>query len=220
MLEQYVDGLGLVSPKNYWRIIKPTFDLAVRRGWVQHNPCDDIYHKRVSKAPVEVFEIEEVKKLISIASPQWRKDVIEIAFRTGMRPGEIFALKWDSINFLKKRIIVKTNCCYAPEQGIVIGSPKTPASIRCIDLDDCSVEILQRIFRTSCSDFVFGKDDGGPRFSSTLGMAKLCDKANIRRRKLKHMRSTHISLLIEEHVDLPEIQSRIGHASPATLLRY
>lgn len=167
---------------------------------------------------MQVYTVDEVRKLIEVASPQWRKDVIEFAFRTGMRTNEIFALKWDAVDLKNKRIIIQASCSYSPEYGVVESPPKTASSIRCIDIDTRCVDILQHT--PHISKYVFARDNGEPRHGTTVQMFRLCDKAGIARRGLRHMRTTHISLLVSEGISLPEIQCRVGHRSPDTLLRY
>lgn len=218
MLEVYIDSKSLADQRNYRKVIKPTMEMARRRGWIQYNPCDDLSIQRRRKTPIQVYTVDEVRKLIAAANSQWKKDVIEFAFRTGMRPGEIFALQWNAVDFRSRRIIVQASCAYAPEQGVVTGAPKTDASIRCIDIDHACLEILRHT--PHISDFVFSRKNGEPRHCTTMQMYKLCDKAGIPRRDLRQMRSTHISILIENGIGLPEIQRRVGHAYPETLLRY
>ena len=202
ILEDYIDHLHLVSTKNYQQVIKPALDMATRRGLIRYNPCDDLV----------------VRKLIAAAPVQWQKDVIELSFRTGMRAGEIFALQWSDVDLSRSSITVRGSCVYAPEHGVQRDIPKTACSIRSIDIDSHCVAILRRTPHTS--DYVFGRSNGDPRDSRTIHMGKICDKAGIPRRSLRHMRSTHISLLVARGVSLPEIQRRVGHASPETLLRY
>ena len=218
ILEDYIDNLHLVSTKNYHQIIQPTMDMARRHGLIPYNPCDDLCVRRRQRVPVKVYTTDEVRRLIAAATPQWKKDVIELAFRTGMRSGEIFALRWDDIDFDHGSITVQASCIYTPQQGVQRETPKTACATRCIDIDHHCVEILRKIPRVSA--YVFAGTNGEPRYSATLEMSKICDKAGIPRRNLRHMRSTHISLLVTQGVPLTEIQQRVGHASPESLLRF
>ena len=63
----------------------------------------------------------------------WVRDAIVIAFYTGLREGEIFALKWSDIDLNSGFIMVQNAISKACSTTIIKG-PKTPAGVRRVDI--------------------------------------------------------------------------------------
>lgn len=86
------NGLSENTMINYSKPIRQSLEYAVKKGYIAKSPYADIVIPRTEKDEINPFTEEEVKKLLSVDMPIWFKDAVQIAFRTGMRKGEIFAL--------------------------------------------------------------------------------------------------------------------------------
>lgn len=79
------------------------------------------------------------------------------AIFTGMRQGELFALTWDSINWITKKITIDKNYTHG-----TLGTPKT-GKIRVIDMSDELAKVL-REWRIACpvseNKLVFPNNEG------------------------------------------------------------
>jgi integrase len=155
---------------------------------------------------------------------------------TGMRVGEMCALKWKDIDFDEGSVsITKTYfnpTCNAKKYKLT--TPKTKASKRKISIEEIVIEELkkhkakQNIIlmknRDSYHDkgFIFAKettDLGYPEHINTIGrhMHSLLKKAKLNTSLTPHsLRHTHTSLLAEAGVSLPEIMERLGHRDAKT----
>ena len=91
-----------------------SFALAwlVKKNIVESNPATNITYRNIPKRErkKDIFEPKEVEELIKVARPKWMGDVILLAYRTGMRRGEIFGLRWDNVNFNKKKLVRLRKC--------------------------------------------------------------------------------------------------------------
>ncbi|GIO84598.1 site-specific integrase [Paenibacillus faecis] len=158
---------------------------------------------------------------------------------SGMRSGELCALKWTDVNFITNQIRI-TKTLYNENNNMVeykLVPPKTKGSIRSVDIDESVMKLLmdykeqqQKIMAESKklnpefhdANFVFCRDNGYPFIQKTIlnRMERLLKKTSIKKEATPHIfRHTHISMLAEAGVDLKTIMKRVGHDDPETTLR-
>ena len=192
--------------------LKQIFDMAVAEGYLRRNPAVLLFTPReCRRAATRVMTVEDVRQLFSVLDVRERL-IARLALLAGMRPGEIFGLKW-----------ARMEADYADIQQRVyrgdIDSPKSVRSVRHAALSDgllISIDDWRAVsLDTSADAWVF------PSEKLTTPVAK----DNCWRRgflsKLKPiglawanfqvMRRTHSSLLKELDVD-PHIRAeQMGH---------
>lgn len=156
---------------------------------------------------------------------------------TGMRVGELCALKWSDIDFEEQTISI-TKTYYNPKNVIseyVLLTPKTKTSKRVIDVDRLVLDELEALrtqqkavhmrYRKTYHDkgFVFaqmGEQNAGyPAYPKLVGirMARLVKIAELNSNFTPHsLRHTHTSLLAEADVSLEQIMHRLGHSDDDT----
>lgn len=157
---------------------------------------------------------------------------------TGIRAGELCALKWADIDFTEQTIKI-TRTYYNPGNNIQnyeLQTPKTKASRRVIDVTERVIKELsahrakQNQFkmlnrdRWHDEDFVFcvPRYPGYPMYVKLIGtrMARLLKLAGLSHELTPHsLRHTHTSLLAEAGAGLEEIMQRLGHTSDDTTRR-
>ncbi|MEM5014072.1 tyrosine-type recombinase/integrase [Niallia taxi] len=155
---------------------------------------------------------------------------------TGIRAGELCALKWSDIDFEEGSIKI-TKTYYNPKNNIKnyqLLTPKTKTARRTIDINQTVIEVLEELrslqkkvkmrYRDTYhdEDFVFAKLDnypGYPEFIKTIEnrMRRLLKIAGLNTNLTPHsLRHTHTSLLAEAGVSLPQIMERLGHKDEDT----
>jgi len=155
---------------------------------------------------------------------------------TGMRGGEVCALKWKDIDFEEGTVSI-TKTYYNPTNNVkqyTLLPPKTKTSKRKISVDAVVLEELkkhkprQNIVRMENrdiyydKDFIFTKESGYlgyPEIIKTIEnrMHRILKLAKLNERLTPHsLRHTHTSLLAEAGVSLPEIMERLGHKDDET----
>ncbi|WP_046179233.1 site-specific integrase [Domibacillus tundrae] len=154
---------------------------------------------------------------------------------SGMRIGEMLALKWADVDFEENTIkISKTiffhNC---NTKNFKLLPPKTKSSKRMLRMDDGVMSLLKKHkaaqnehrlrYREYYEDmnFVFAREDGYPMMTWLVSnrLRRLLKKSNIHKQITPHgFRHTHTSLLIEAGVGVKEIQQRLGHSDYKTTM--
>ena len=243
------EGYSVDTVNNVYVTGRMILKNALQKGLVRELPIinkpkkkktiDDLLNERVEE---NYLEKSELKCLLDTA--QKHGTLIDYVIfltlaYTGVRIGELIALKWEDIDFEKKTIHVwKT--LFREKNTMTefeLTPPKTRKSIRLIPIGDKLIEALQELLvqqmelRRSQAmvideGFVFVKMSGdycgypknrrliGARMKNYLRLAGITK--NITLHKLRH---THVSLLAEAGVDLPTIQERVGHEDSKTTLK-
>lgn len=120
----------------YFSALNGLLNLAVKQGILEKNVLFMPKVSMLKEAQKCPFSLDEVELLLKNSTGSLNT-YLYIAFFTGMRLGEIFALTWGDIDFEKKEISVTKTLDFITKK---IGSPKTASSYRVIDL----LEILAK----------------------------------------------------------------------------
>lgn len=135
--------------------INAIFETAIKNELIVRNPAKSIIPKS-NKAPreVRVYTREEAKKLFEFARNHKDGAPIITILKTGLRRGEMCALKWSDIDFKNNIIKVRHSLTMVHGTG-KLDTPKTKSSIREIPFDNELKSILLQIPRDIHNSFVF-----------------------------------------------------------------
>lgn len=210
------------------------FDYALRLQIININPTK-IIRKPTQKKTIKedkdlnFYDKEELKQFLS-AAESGRNFRAYVFFRllafTGIRKGEALALKWTDIDFNIKTLNIN-KAVSRKDTGLYIQTPKTPASIRRISLDDKTIELLKDFKKIDSSEnLIFHNEDGGILSSAKprkwlLVIQDSVDEANSKKMKrisTHGFRHTHASLLFEAGASIKDVQYRLGHSDIQTTM--
>lgn len=118
---------------------------AVKNGLVLKNPVAlaALPRKRKGKE-IRVMKLEEQKIFLQYAKPSHYYTLYVVALNTGMRLGELRALKWENVDFENDVIHVRQTMNYFPGKGTMLDTPKTESSVRDIPMLDEVSQILKQ----------------------------------------------------------------------------
>lgn len=225
-IQGFMNGIREENTKetlvSYKKILKQIFDYSEEVGEIECNPISKIkIPKCKNSREIKVLTLGELEKLMKLDIPQYKKDMIQLGFRTGMRIGEVLALRWEDINFEEKYLIVNRTLSVYNGGKPYINAPKTQTSYRAIDLDSVMLEVLKRRREEQVprSGFVFVKKNGKIYSRQAVGFRNLCIQAGIPPRGFHSLRHTHISYILSHKINPDVAQKRVGHASLDITLR-
>jgi integrase len=144
------------------------------------------------------------------------------AAETGMRQGELRALKWRDVDFDKGTIQVRRSM-----SGNEISDPKSRRS-RTVHMDPASFT-AQRLSEMSIRDRFTGKNDfvfcglGGDvldRRALSRRFEQAQEAAGVEYRNFHMLRHTHLSILMAQGFDSRTVQELAGHSDLRTTERY
>lgn len=92
-------GLAPRSIKYVITNLNQILNYAISNDIIIKNPTRSVILPRQEKFQHEVYSLDEVKKLIHCSKGTKLEEIIAIEVFTGLRRGEVLALKWEDINF-------------------------------------------------------------------------------------------------------------------------
>ncbi len=130
------------------RLLHRVFKDAVKWKLMSYNICDDVNPPKPTKYQAQVLSPEQAKKLLEVAKGSRLEALLTLELLTGMRRGELLALRWADINFEEAHLLVNHTVNRIgkrfAEQGIVENDPKTETSRRKILLPPFAIEVLRQ----------------------------------------------------------------------------
>ncbi|KKC45854.1 integrase [Paenibacillus sp. D9] len=208
--------------------------IPVRRRTVEEIESNPIEEKYLERAELNTLLDAAVKHGLELD-----QEILFLMAFSGMRMGEVLALKWSDINFDTGFVRV-TKTLYSETNNMRVYEllpPKTNASIREFDVDakilamlkahkkrQAAVKLATRHLIEDYHDenFVFRHDNGYPWAPKQLAnrLERLVRKAGIAKKATSHIfRHTHVSMLSEAEIPLSTIMQRVGHDDPDTTLK-
>jgi integrase len=192
--------------------LKQIFDMAVVEGYLQKNPAALLFTPReCRRAVARVMTVEEVRLLLSVLEVRERL-IARLALLAGMRPGEVFGLKWERMEAdyadIRQRV-------YRGD----VDSPKSIRSMRHAALSDgllVSVDEWRAVsLDTSADAWVFPSE----KLTTPLAKDNCWRRGFLPRLKpvglgwanFQVMRRTHSSMLKELDVDPHVRAEQMGH---------
>lgn len=221
------NGYSKTAINNYCKILVMCFDYACQNKFMLENTAKSACIPKVPRhGEIFPFSVEEIMKLLDLDYLQWVKDGIVIAFHTGMRRGEIYALKWTDIDFDQQFIMVQRAQSQVGSK-VVLRTTKTACGIRRIDIDRYLVSYLQDMRVRSTSEFVFAPVEEGGKYAFRVPwnlawhIKQMCMMAGIPPRNFHTFRHTHATVLLAHGVHPKIVQERLGHSDiQITIMTY
>ena len=231
-------GRGGLSPqtvKNHHRLLHRALVLAVKWRLIAENPADGASPPTPARKETNILDGLGMARLLEAAQGTRLYIPILIATTTGMRRGEILALRWEDLNFKTGLLKVRRSLGQTKE-GLFIKEPKTPSGYRPVLLPSFVVDALRRhkaeqaklrlLLGPDYQDkegLICVKEDGSQYPPNRLtrnfeDFVKRLDLPHIRFHDLRHSLAT---LLADENVNVKATSERLGHSDVAfTLQRY
>jgi integrase len=147
-------------------------------------------------------------------------DLVFLALHTGMRRGELLALRWQEVDLDGGEIVVKRTMNKTKE-GIEIKPPKGRES-RDIPLDIEAVAHLQALRAHNPHELVFCYEDGKPLDPSTVShiFTRLAQRNGIPEAHFHTQRHSYATIALDVGVPIETVQELLGHKDISTTRIY
>lgn len=129
-----VEGARLSSDCEAWATIHLALKNAVRWGYVSRNVCDLVEPPRIVSREAIPLTLDQAHILLESVREHRLEMLLTMAVVTGMRRGELLALRWSNIDFERRTLLVLHTVDYIPKYGYVKTEPKTAAGKRLVSL--------------------------------------------------------------------------------------
>ena len=210
MIQQYINSksatLSVKTIKEHLQLLNMIFQAAVEDGQMLKNPCASKRLQVVGKSSVKVdaYTEAEYKQLESMipVMPDTAKLLLAMSLYTGMRQGEMFALRWENVDLNKDVIHVIASAEWPSQNQAIIKTPKTDNGYRDIPIIPQLADVLKGYVR----------EDG-----YVLRGAKQTDDVPMTRQGVKRLNDRINTIASRNNVHVKFLSHRARH-SVATIL--
>lgn len=228
-------GQSSKTIRNHHAIISSALHQAVRWEWVRENVAEKAKPPRVVQRRVTAPSVEAVRSVIEAAEERDPRlaPLLMLAALTGMRRGELCALRWTDVDLERRELEVSRSVVVVPG-GLAEKGTKTDRSRR-VALDEVGVALLI-LHRAKVDDWarqaevvvaenahVFSPlvDSSTPfRPDNVTGFfIRVRDSLELNEVRLHDLRHFTATQLIGAGVDVRTVAGRLGHSDPSLTLR-
>lgn len=206
------EPLSSKTVKNIFHNLDAAMKKAVDLDMIRKNPCHGVTLPKCQKYQGQVYDEEDIKKLLSTCKGTEMEIPITLAVTLGLRRGELLALKWSHIDFDNLTITIKENMVEVnksvSENRIITKDPKSQSGNRTIKITEMLADLLKK-HKAEClknrlsmgseynsGDYVVCRNDGSPYLPNTLSRKfhKLLLKNNLKMIRFHDLRHPYVKL--------------------------
>lgn len=226
------EGLSASTVGVFHDVLHKALDTAMKWGLVPRNVADLVSPPHAAGYEIKPLTAEQAHQLLVVARGHRLEALFTLALATGMRRGELLALKWQDINFttgtLQIRRILSRIPSKLPGKGYVESEPKTQKSRRNIVVASFALEALKRHYQQQLEvkrkagdawqdhDYVFCTSIGthlNPSKDVLDQLKALLKKAGLPEIRFHDLRHSAATLLLSEGVHPKVVQELLGHSN-------
>jgi integrase len=211
---------------NLHLVLTQAFSQGVRWGVMASNPAAGAQPPRPRRAELVVVDEALAATLLELSLGTRFEAPVALAIATGMRRGEILALRWSDV--APDLVLAHVRRSVQPTAaGLVFEQPKTKKSRRAVVLPAFLAPYLRRQRADQerrrralegawvHSDLVIDGGDGRPLNPGTLssGWASFVRKKGLPAVRFHDLRHAHATLMLSKGVHPKIVSERLGHAS-------
>lgn len=207
------EGLAPKTINNYLSVLHKM--LTVARGWGEIGAVPHMEWLEAADPDFDFLDFDEAKKLVDDAETDWRC-IITFGLRTGLRMGELLALRWQDIDLNKGILTVRRSVSRK-----VVGTPKNGRT-RDIPLSDQTVSILKHHRTQVKGVLVFPDSHGEMRTKEQCKwpLWRQCKRAELRRIGWHVLRHSFASHLVMRGATIIAVKELLGHSDIKMTMRY
>ncbi len=215
-----------------FRVLSSMLQDAVQWQIISNNPCGRVKPPTIKHHKYNLPSEADIRKMLVYLTdePIKYRMIILLALDSGLRLGEIMALRWDDIDFKTSILKVEKSNQVLGGKGIFTKVPKNQSSVRSLALSSSVMDLLRKysvwqkkqklILANEWIDegWIFTKWNGKAMYPTTPSQwfSKF-----LKRKQLPHMpfhalRHLSATLLISLGIPLKNVSSRLGHADIRT----
>lgn len=139
-------GLSKRTVQNHHRILsKALSDAIIPYRLLENNPCRDVKAPSPKKTEINPFSDKEIKLMLDSINEFHLYSIVFLDLYTGMRRGELAALKFNDINFSNQEIYIQRSVQEIRGEGLNYKETKNDSSKRNIYIDDDTMKVINKL---------------------------------------------------------------------------
>ena len=228
MEEKLGNGLSARYVSDIMVVLKSIFRYAAREYHI-NNVIDGTIMPKKIKPEITIMSKDEQKRLATYISHNNNTSTLGVALSlyTGMRIGEICALRWENIDTEKRVLTVRNTIqriqCFegGSKTKVIIAEPKSLSSRREIPIPDCIIPMLRELKGKNSAFVLSGTEKPIEPRTMQYRFKRILKNAGIRAYNFHVCRHCFATGAVELGFDIKTLSEILGHSSvQITLDRY
>jgi integrase len=201
---------------------------ALRWGTIATNPAAAIRPPRAPRAALHVPDADTCAAILERVRGRDIEGPVVMALGTGMRLGEILAVRWKDVDFDRKVLRVTATLSYTGGE-FTFPQPKTSRARRSVDLPEFVVAFLRRQRKAQAEQMMRVRDvweDHGVVLTDPIGrplapwtvsadFRRITHELDLPRTRYHDLRHAHATQLLGAGVHPKAVSERLGHSTVA-----
>ena len=225
-------GLSSQTVRKVHAVVHRALHQATRWNLVVRNVADLVIPPRLQRHEMSTLNEAQARALLEAAAGDRLEALYVLAMTTGMRRGELLALRWEDVNLDDGSLSIRGSL-HRSREGFTIAEPKTAGSRRHVALGRLAVDALRRHrvhqaeerllhgSRWENQDLVFANELGRPIEATNLirrSFAPMLARAGLPRIRFHDLRHSAATLLLGQGIHPKIVSERLGHSRVGTTL--
>lgn len=225
-------GLSAQTVLHCHRVLRGALGRAVKWQLLARNPTDPVEAPRPERREMRALMPAEIQTLLDAAASTDLYHVVFVALGTGLRLGELMALRWRAVDLEHGMVQVVRSLQYVAGKGLTFTQTKTHRSHRGVSLSRETVAVLGDLRRKQVegrlalgpayqdNDLVFADPAGAPMppYKVSHRFHDLAMRAGLTPLRFHDLRHSHATLLLRAGAHVKLVSQRLGHAGVAITL--
>jgi integrase len=224
--------VGIPTIRKTHKLLRSALGTAVEVGMIGRNPVSYAHPPREPELEIRILDETQISQfLASISGHKWEA-LFFLAITTGMRRGELLALRWENMDWIKRTIRIEQQLSHTSNAGTIFQPLKTKSSRRTIALGEKTILVLrahyesQRIQRLAKGSkwidygLIFTNAKGGPICASYLirVFQRLLEASGLPKVRFHSIRHSAATVMLRNGVQISVVSRRLGHSKISTTL--
>lgn len=222
-----------LAPRTVWHlraVLRTALADAVRSGELVRNPASLARPPKADSYHVEPMTPDQARAILAAVAGTDIEAPVSLALWTGLRQGEVLALRWEDVDLAARRLTVRSTL-QRRDRAWFIEETKTEKSKRTVPLPAPAVDVLAthrerqrerrlaaRRWAITFGDLVFTDAAGNPVMGTTLThqFRDTLQGAGLRSVRFHDLRHGAATLMLAAGIDLKVVSELLGHSTIAT----
>ena len=210
-------GLSTTTVHSVHLMLHCALERAVKERLIPRNPCEDCIVPKPRKLDMKILPPEHMKAYLEAAERRGLLPMFYLELVSGLRKGELVALRWDDLNIQQRTISVSKQYVRNPDGSLELTRPKTENSVRLVSIPQAAVDLLiQEHTLHPDSPYLFPSPLTGEMYhpDSVVNFhKKILRDAGLGHLRFHDLRHTFATTALQNGVDVKTVSGMLGHYS-------
>ncbi len=217
------EGLSSTTARSVHLMLHAAMDRAVKERLILRNPTEDCIAPKIRKVEMKILKAEDIGAYLAAAKKHNALPMFYLELVSGLRKGELVALRWDDLDVKNRTISVSKQYVRNPNGEVTLSRPKTETSIRQVSIPQEAVDLLiQEHAKHQNNPYMFPSGSTGEMYypDSVVKLHKTILKdAGLPYVRFHDLRHTFATMALQNGVDVKTVSSMLGHYDAGFTLR-